>query len=63
MKDKEQCRECNGFGVDPEPIAVCCAQSEFECGGRGCTGPDADQQPCRRCGGEGYVPARDVAAA
>lgn len=45
-----------GVGTDTE----CCGGSEYECGGRGCTGPQEVQvqvqEPCERCRGTGEIP-------
>lgn len=49
--DKSMCTRCSGTGVDSEP--KCCGGSQWECGERGCTGPE--QQACRDCNGFGFV--------
>lgn len=41
------CSECGGIGG--VPTSVCCRQGEDECGGRGCSGPDQELEPCGRC--------------
>lgn len=50
------CGRCQGSGTDPHWRAVCCQRSDWECGGRGCTGPEPMQEPCQDCGGYGKVP-------
>lgn len=42
------CERCNGSGIDPEPVPVCCGQGR---NGECCGEPVPDMQPCKDCGG------------
>lgn len=54
--DMQTCTRCDGTGIDPVPAPVCCRRAMDECGGRGCSGPEPEQQPCADCGGYGRFP-------
>ena len=53
------CETCGGTGLIEiqVPHMECCQRAEFECGGRGCTGPiessHLDQDYCHDCHGTG----------
>lgn len=51
------CGVCTGDGWVIGTETRCCGGSEYECGGRGCTGPEPEQvqEQCEACGGTGYV--------
>lgn len=65
MSEQFTCPDCNGQGWYPVPVSVtrCCGGSDWECGGRGCTGPvqdwEQEQEQCERCFATGDVRARD----
>lgn len=48
------CPECGGLGWFA--ANGCCGRSDWECGGRGCTGPVMVQEQCMSCGGCGQIP-------
>lgn len=50
-----ECRHCDGVGWIVDVDTRCCGRSEYECGGRGCTGaePEQIQLQCECCGGTG----------
>lgn len=52
-----QCPHCGGEGFFAEGGQRCCGNAEWECGGRGCTGPFDDYQQvlCEGCNGTGLV--------
>lgn len=56
---EQRCPECDGMGwtIGVEPR--CCGRSDWECGGRGCTGPEPEQvqEPCAACQGTGAIDA------
>lgn len=55
-----QCNECQGTGLG-RIVPRCCRRSDWECGARGCTGPEPEQEPCEMCGGAGAIPLEEVA--
>jgi hypothetical protein len=69
LVERYPCPECDGcgwvIGVGVELEDRCCGMSDWECGGRGCTGPRQEQvqvqvqELCERCHGAGEV-ARDT---
>jgi hypothetical protein len=58
------CPECAGDGWIVDVDAECCGRSDWECGGRGCTGPEQVQVQvqCLYCGGSGEVPSAFILA-
>ncbi len=54
----EQCPECGGAGWVVGSETICCGRSDWECGGRGCSGPEQGQvqEGCEYCRGEGVLP-------
>lgn len=55
--EPQPCPECDGLGWIAVAAPRCCQRSEWECGGRGCTGPEPDQEQeqCEFCRGSGTV--------
>lgn len=55
LSPAHQCPECDGNGWIAVEVPRCCGRSEWECGGRGCTGPEPDQEQeqCALCQGTG----------
>lgn len=51
------CPECDGLGWTGVTQPRCCGRSDWECGGRGCTGPEPElvQEQCEYCRGSGTV--------
>ena len=50
-----ECPQCQGSGMG-DITPRCCHRSQWECGGRGCIGPEPEQQQCEWCGGSGRMP-------
>jgi hypothetical protein len=57
MKGERDCPECDGNGWVVGSDIDCCGQSDWECGGRGCVGPEQIQvqEQCAQCGGGGII--------
>lgn len=58
--DQVDCPHCDGLGWHGETQAECCNNSNWECGGRGCTGPEPVhvQVQCQACDATGVVAIR-----
>ena len=56
-----ECPDCGGMGFTVITVPACCMGSDWECGGRGCTGPiqDQEQEGCAACQAIGYRPMTD----
>lgn len=54
---ERDCPECDGRGWVSVTVSRCCSRSEYECGGRGCTGPEPEEEQdgCSFCRGFGAV--------
>jgi hypothetical protein len=52
-----ECPECGGAGWTVGTDTRCCGRSDYECGGRGCTGPEPEQvqEQCEYCQGSGFI--------
>lgn len=42
------CGNCGGEGWTVVVVPRCCGRAEYECGGRGCTGPEPEEEQ-ERC--------------
>ena len=54
---EQPCSDCEGKGWHAVASPRCCGRSDWECGGRGCTGPEPEweQEQCEACQGTGVV--------
>jgi DnaJ-class molecular chaperone len=59
LRSPDLCPECDGAGWVPGIETRCCGRSDWECGGRGCTGPEPEQvqEQCEYCRGSGEIAA------